>query len=199
MTLQTSKSMTIVQYGELSRKFNPDQRIVYFIQENKNRGAIKIGLSTNSSFLGRFYSLQIGNPNELIILGIRIGDDSIEGKLHHEFRKYRIRGEWFKETDVILHYIEDRCIEPIEMDIQTFVDMSEKEQDDWKIEQEREIEKIRHKFHIDFSESPIYLNSRLQITKSARRKYLEAMGKNIDADTLNGAFWRQWISEGEDG
>lgn len=71
---------------------------VYFIQAGEN-GPVKIGVANNVN--GRLDQLQTGNHLKLTILKkikylSKSNSYHIEGQLHHKFRKYRIRGEWFK-------------------------------------------------------------------------------------------------------
>lgn len=71
---------------------------VYFIQAGEN-GPVKIGVA--NSVERRLDQLQTGNHLKLTILKkikclSKINAFYVESELHHEFRKYRIRGEWFK-------------------------------------------------------------------------------------------------------
>lgn len=72
----------------------------YFIQAVSG-GPIKIG----KAFLpkARLKDLQIGNPEELQLVGV-LGEDREEA-LHRQFREERIRGEWFEATERLRNYI----------------------------------------------------------------------------------------------
>lgn len=82
---------------------------VYFIQMGFF-GPIKIGFSENNP-LGRLRDLQVGNPEELRLIGyLRCKDRSTERTLHEEFRALKIRGEWFANSNILINYVKDTCI-----------------------------------------------------------------------------------------
>ena len=89
----TSKVMSKEQWNIISRRFDIEQRVIYFIQEGDRTGAIKIGLSTNDRLLRRLDQLQSGNSSRLRIIGVEIGSQEYETKLHYIFREHRVRGE----------------------------------------------------------------------------------------------------------
>jgi len=79
---------------------------VYLIESNT---AVKIGISEN--VLKRFFALQTSNSDTLNLIGVfdYIGDGAIlERALHIEFKKYRIRGEWFNKS--IISIIKNRYL-----------------------------------------------------------------------------------------
>ena len=43
----------------------------------------------------RLRELQTGHPYELELLGTIAGDSTDEKRLHHRFRKFHMRGEWY--------------------------------------------------------------------------------------------------------
>ena len=72
---------------------------LYLIQEQKKRGAIKIGIASNVE--DRLNNLQIGNPNKLKTLFTyeaksRKHAYALENWVHRTFKKKRLNGEWFK-------------------------------------------------------------------------------------------------------
>jgi hypothetical protein len=72
---------------------------VYVIQAGNKKGAIKIGVADNPS--KRLDDLQVGNHVELKILAVipcssKTHAYHLEGVLHRELSKYKIRGEWFQ-------------------------------------------------------------------------------------------------------
>ena len=83
------------------------EKSIYFIQEGEN-GNVKIGISKNPK--KRMEQLQSANPHELK-LRVVIDDchEGVEDDLHHFFKNYHIRGEWFESPVIgILKYeIED--------------------------------------------------------------------------------------------
>ena len=96
---------------------------VYFIREIRNKkknryGATKIGVARNIA--KRLDALQTANPRELeLVVAIpfdnRMQALSVEKKLHHQFRKFRIRGEWF-HGELPLHKCMNMSIEVISDD-----------------------------------------------------------------------------------
>jgi hypothetical protein len=79
---------------------------VYFIRAGDK---IKIGFSTRP--LDRLKALQTAHPGCLEIIGIMHGAFSLEGRLHEQFSRYRIRGEWFRLSPEIVRYIEANTLE----------------------------------------------------------------------------------------
>lgn len=65
---------------------------VYFVQEADD-GPIKIGHAYDP--IERVGMLQCGNPRELRLAGIILGDSEVESQLHRHWHRARIRGEWF--------------------------------------------------------------------------------------------------------
>jgi hypothetical protein len=71
-----------------------------YVIKNQENGLYKIGCSKKPKY--REKTLQAETPN---IKMIKIWNKNIENKLHKEYSKYRIRGEWFKLTKLQVHYI----------------------------------------------------------------------------------------------
>jgi len=76
---------------------------IYFIG-SVELGAVKIGKSYNPD--KRLAELQTGNSHELILYGI-IKDvkEDYEMKIHQIFDHIRLKGEWFKLTDELIHFM----------------------------------------------------------------------------------------------
>jgi Meiotically Up-regulated Gene 113 (MUG113) protein/helix-turn-helix protein len=64
---------------------------VYFIQDG--HGHIKIGYSRDP--MRRLRALQAGRSDEIRLLRVVNGDQSVERCFHRHFVAHRIRGEWF--------------------------------------------------------------------------------------------------------
>lgn len=79
---------------------------IYFIRSGK-KGAIKIGITTD--VLDRMEKLQVGNAEDLILLGLIEGDKEIEQRIQLSFRNCLIRGEWFKPVSTLLEFIKKRA------------------------------------------------------------------------------------------
>lgn len=72
---------------------------VYFIQSGGDRGPVKVGKSRDVDV--RLKELQVGNPEELEIKIVLVANSEkhalhMEKRFHRRFKKYHIRGEWFK-------------------------------------------------------------------------------------------------------
>ena len=80
---------------------------VYFaITEDANY--VKIGYSKEENVERRINKIQIGCPFYLSVVHIIEGADIYEEhKLHNEFRKQLVRGEWFLYEPVISSYLEN--------------------------------------------------------------------------------------------
>lgn len=60
----------------------------------ENVGAVKIGRAYDPS--ARLLRLQTGNPRDLVLLAVLVGDSLLESDLHRRFRDAAlISGEWF--------------------------------------------------------------------------------------------------------
>lgn len=81
---------------------------VYFIQAAS--GPIKIGTSFDP--VNRLADLQTGMYEELSIIGLSMGDEKEESRLHRQFADDNLRGEWFSPSAELLEYIAD-CNEAI--------------------------------------------------------------------------------------
>ena len=77
--------------------------MIYFIQQDSN-GPIKIG-HTNNDIKARVYQLQTASPLPLTLIGTIQGDKEKEVEIHNKFKKYHIRGEWFKFSPKIISFI----------------------------------------------------------------------------------------------
>lgn len=74
---------------------------VYFIQAGDK---IKIGFSTRP--LNRLRDLQTSNPGALEIIGTMQGTKAYEHRLHERFKRFRVRGEWFRSTAALTRLID---------------------------------------------------------------------------------------------
>ncbi len=77
---------------------------VYFIQA-VDGGPIKIGWAEVPKC--RLADIQIGNPQQLVIVGILNGGERREREIHTRFRHLRIRGEWFENDDELVAFINE--------------------------------------------------------------------------------------------
>ena len=96
---------------------------VYFIS-NKRKNVVKIGVASNPD--KRLKTFQTANHEELIILRrIRLKNPTeafnFESVLHKKFRKYHIRGEWFKLTSTVLDFIETYQIKEVSIVEQSII------------------------------------------------------------------------------
>lgn len=83
--------------------------VYFFPERDKENPAIKIGFSRDP--IGRLKTLQTGHPNKIgcegwYLLPTQRMAREYEKELHKHFKKYRIRGEWFKYNDEIKNFIQ---------------------------------------------------------------------------------------------
>lgn len=84
------------QHDDLGEK---PTRWIYFIQ-GKDGGPVKIGVANDPK--KRLADLQRTSPVDLVIIGARPGDTFVERELHERFADFRLHGEWFEASPVIL-------------------------------------------------------------------------------------------------
>ncbi len=90
---------------------------VYFIS-TKRKNVVKIGIANNPN--KRLKTFQTANHEELIILRVikvenRALAFKLETALHKKFKRYHIRGEWFKLTPTIIDFIENYQIDNVSL------------------------------------------------------------------------------------
>src|SRR5262245_24163164 len=73
--------------------------MIYFIH-NVRSAAVKVGCSDDPK--SRLAQLQTGCPDLLELLGCIPGDERTETALHRVFRRYHLRGEWFRADAALL-------------------------------------------------------------------------------------------------
>jgi len=82
--------------------------VIYFVIDKVNK-AVKIGY-TKWGAEERISSLQSGNPNELILIGVMSGDVNKETEIHQKFNHLRIRREWFYFTDEVASFLLENSV-----------------------------------------------------------------------------------------
>lgn len=70
---------------------------VYFVVSEK-QNAFKVGFRGSAP---RIENLQTGNPDKLTLVREIKGGRDVEAAIHRELSDYRIRGEWFRETQLL--------------------------------------------------------------------------------------------------
>ena len=83
------------------------QEYTYFIQQETG-GNIKIGFTTQDPE-ARLKNLQTGSAYTLQIVGLLEGNR--EERLHKKFSDVRVKGEWFKNSEELVHYIKSNTLE----------------------------------------------------------------------------------------
>ncbi|UCF21189.1 MAG: GIY-YIG nuclease family protein [Gemmatimonadota bacterium] len=85
-------------------------KLVYFIQDSLG-GEIRIGVAREGRLEKRLQTLQLGNPNDLKLLGLikARNADTLARELHSTFSDAHVRGEWFKPEADLLSYIRSRA------------------------------------------------------------------------------------------
>lgn len=85
----------------------PGTRAIYFVRSGCD-GDVKIGVATDLP--RRLESLQVGNPAELLFLGLiespKRDAFALESRIHATFAPLRRRGEWFSPHEALLSAIE---------------------------------------------------------------------------------------------
>lgn len=79
--------------------------MIYFIH-SPIQNKVKIGKATKGKLHSRLMGIQIGNPDELVVLGVMDGGRKEERQLHLLFRHLHVRGEWFKYEAELKEFIE---------------------------------------------------------------------------------------------
>lgn len=87
--------------------------MLYFIKQ-KGTNLVKIGYTDGYNTVdARLQTLQVGNPEELELIGTLCGDTGTEAILHAILKQHRVRGEWFNlPTDIVLIFDVCMYIEP---------------------------------------------------------------------------------------
>ena len=95
-----NKWMEVSQFPTQKRQ-HVDRGCVYFIHVEGDYKRFKIGYTSRID--QRLEELQTSHPDLLVVYGlIKNVTKKKETQLHHMFKKYRIRGEWFRiTTDMI--------------------------------------------------------------------------------------------------
>jgi hypothetical protein len=96
--LESSKQRTAKKRASL--RHEPS---IYFIRSG-HRGPIKIGW-VEAGVTVRLWSMQVGNPEKLLLLGFMPGTRDDELALHRRFQRLHIRGEWFRADRELLDFI----------------------------------------------------------------------------------------------
>lgn len=78
--------------------------MIYLISDSEKQYC-KIGY-TKKNPLQRLCTLQVGNPMKLSIISLIAGSTSFEKLIHKKFKKYYIRGEWFKYSKDIIEFFD---------------------------------------------------------------------------------------------
>lgn len=81
----------------------PADMVVYFVRSGRS-GPVKIG--TTANLKGRLSALSHPLVDNLILLGTVDGGRGKEAEMHKRFKKYRLKGEWFKYEGDLAKFIE---------------------------------------------------------------------------------------------
>ena len=160
---------------------------IYFIQQGLD-GQIKIGYSQDPK--DRLKTLQTSNPRELRLLLTLQGNEDYERKLHKQFERHKLKGEWFEPHEDVLIFIEnnksgDVALERIEntiLGLQSEIEELKRE----NVELKKTISNFRKE-----SEFDLFLKSqKLSIHSDDHENHLEAdfYIKKIHSIDLNWRF-----------
>lgn len=78
--------------------------MIYFVRAGSY---VKIGYAIDPR--KRIPELAVGNPVDLVVLGVMPGEASDERILHRKFSEHRVRGEWFYLRSEIARFVEKNC------------------------------------------------------------------------------------------
>lgn len=92
--------------------------MIYFIQQGED-GPVKIGYATVIE--KRFRALQSASPYPLKVIGSMQGSVVDEKKLHLQFSKHRLQGEWFEPDIEIIKYAADLLVIPSRQEAMSIV------------------------------------------------------------------------------
>lgn len=92
---------------------HPRPCYVYFMQ-GEYGGPIKIGVAANPET--RRNEIQTGNPFVLVVRKKMIGSYELESKLHKQFAKDRMAGEWFQPTRELCDLANAKFGAPLSLD-----------------------------------------------------------------------------------
>ena len=93
----------ILSEEEAGRTMPTGEGYVYFMDGGDT---VKIGFSR--SLEARFKKMKTDLPSGLQLLHIEPGTFRTKKVLHRHFAELRVRGEWFRKTDDLMAYIEQR-------------------------------------------------------------------------------------------
>lgn len=80
--------------------------MIYFLR-SPSSGLIKIG---RTKYLrSRLADLSYQHREQLIVLGVLDEPDVYETQLHRQFKKWRVRGEWFEPTAHLLAFVQSKA------------------------------------------------------------------------------------------
>lgn len=94
------------EFGRMENAFGSHD--VYFVLAETMQ-LVKIGFARDAS--DRLRTMQTNSPDQLRLLGVVSSTRAaaLEEELHSEFRKLRVRGEWFQATPALLARAEAMC------------------------------------------------------------------------------------------
>jgi hypothetical protein len=96
---QSARLYRQAELEDMASRGKPQRpKLVYFIQSAS--GPIKIGVAIDPR--DRMRLIQSVHHEPLTLLGTAAGGRIREATLHAEFSRYRIRGEWFEPTPLLL-------------------------------------------------------------------------------------------------
>jgi hypothetical protein len=108
--------ITVLKHGSPAGVTFIDKRspgpVVYFVRNGAN-GPVKIGFTEGHPWK-RMNELQPGNPVQLELIALAVGDRAQEHMLHLRFAVSRIRGEWFEAAPVLAFL---KTLSPIDGDL----------------------------------------------------------------------------------
>ena len=152
---------------------------IYFIKAGID-GPIKIGHSKCNNVKERLIACQIGNHLTLKLLCTMDGTRKDEKRLHAQFAKYNIRGEWFYPNDELLKLINSLP----QLNIVSSLDNKKNKHPRWHNAPTKTLQAIRKKR--EFTLGPCFVCGR----KGHDYHFLDGDKNNFDKDNITSSCRR---------
>jgi len=74
-----------------------------YILNQEGTSLYKIGFTQDDTMNSRLSNIQVGNPNNIVVVGtFYTFDKSIEKEIHDYLKEYHVRGEWYRISESLV-------------------------------------------------------------------------------------------------